>query len=262
MQHHTKEELANMKRSYNRKIMREIKHSPDLLENVLGTDYNHNVISIRSAKKYANREVLKPKNQKQAQYLNLLRTMEQIIVTGCAGTGKTYMSTAFAADLLLDNKIEKIVLSRPNIASGRSIGFFPGSLEEKMAPWVVPFTSVLIERMGKGAYECAIKNGKIEIIPFEVMRGRTFDNAFIILDEGQNTTPTEMKMFLTRVGENSKVVINGDVAQSDLSNSSGLSQILMMVNRFGIPAGVIEFDENDVVRSGICGMWIKAFNRL
>lgn len=207
------------------------------------------------------RPPLRAMTHRQADYIAALMTSEQTISMGCAGTGKTYIAATVAADLLRMRKISKIVLTRPNIGASKSLGFFKGTIEEKIAPWVVPFTEVLRQRLGSAVYEIAEKHGEIEIVPFEVMRGRTFNDAFVILDEAQNTTPQEMKMFLTRIGSDSKVVINGDIAQSDLKETSGLFKIVQMVKRQMLPIPVIEFTENDIVRSDICAMWIKAFNR-
>jgi len=163
------------------------------------------------------------------------------------------------ADLLRQRRIDRIILTRPNVPCGRSLGFFPGTLEEKFAPWAAPVTGAIKERIGQGAFDIATKRGAIEMVPFEVMRGRSWDNAFILLDEAQNTTPEEIEMFLTRVGENCIVVINGDIAQSDLSHTSGLATALGLIRRRDLPVPVIEFGMDDIVRSGICAMWVRAF---
>ena len=169
---------------------------------------------------------LLPKNDKQAAYMEALKSSPQVIVTGSAGTGKTYIAASWAARLFAAGKVERIILTRPNVPSGRSLGFFPGTMEEKMAPWVIPFTDVIEQHLGPGAFETSTKKRSIDIVPFEVMRGRTFHNAFVILDEAQNTTPSEMKMFLTRLGFNSKMVVTGDLTQTDLPSGmgSGLTQ--------------------------------------
>jgi len=203
-----------------------------------------------------------PKTDKQQEYLLHLYNSPQVIVMGCAGTGKTYLASAVAANALKAKHISKIVLTRPNVPAGRSLGFLPGSMEEKIAPWVIPFTDVIREYLGAAEFDIAMKNGSIDIVPFEVMRGRTFNNSYVILDEAQNTTPQEMKMFLTRIGENSHVVINGDIQQSDLNVSSGLKTVIGLVNRFSLPVPVVEFTYKDIVRSDICAMWIKAFDKL
>ncbi len=205
---------------------------------------------------------LLPKTDKQADYIAAIMTRQQTVSMGCAGTGKTYIAGSIAADLLRVNKISKIVLTRPNVGAGKSLGFFKGSMAEKIEPWIAPFTEVIKSRLGAAAYEIYMKRGQIEIVPFEVMRGRTFNDAFVILDEAQNTTPEEIKMFLTRIGEDTKVVINGDISQSDLrGKTSGLKKVVELAQRFNLPIPIIEFSEDDIVRSDVCAMWIKVFNR-
>jgi phosphate starvation-inducible PhoH-like protein len=203
---------------------------------------------------------LKALTSTQDHYISSLQLSEQIVVMGPAGTGKTFIAGTHAADRLRTRQVSKIVITRPNVPGGRSLGFFPGTLEEKIAPWVQPLVEVIKDRMGHGAFEIAMKNGDIEIVPFEVMRGRTFKDAIVILDEAQNTTTVEMKMFLTRVGNDCQVIVNGDVSQTDLKETSGLRTILNLINsqELGIP--VIEFTQDDIVRSGVCEMWVKAFD--
>lgn len=205
---------------------------------------------------------LLPKNDNQAAYIKALKSCPQVIVTGPAGTGKTFIASTYAANLFAKGQVDKIILTRPNVAAGRSLGFFPGTMEEKMAPWVIPFTDVLESVLGTAAFAIATKNKLIEIVPFEVMRGRTFNKAFVILDEAQNTTPSEMKMFLTRIGEESQVVLNGDIRQSDLRSDSGLKVIIEMTKNQKLPVDHIEFTIEDIVRSGICAMWVKAFDKI
>jgi phosphate starvation-inducible protein PhoH and related proteins len=206
-------------------------------------------------------KTIRPKTERQAEYLGCLLSAPQTIVMGPAGTGKTYLSAAVAANQLISKRIEKIVLTRPNVAAGRALGFLPGTMEEKIGPWVVPFTDVIRQYMGDGAFEVAMKNGTIDIVPFEIMRGRTFNDAFIILDEAQNTSPQEIKMFLTRIGENSTVVVNGDVKQSDLKATSGLTTVIKMIKKLELPIPIVEFTVDDIVRSDICAMWIRAFDK-
>lgn len=213
--------------------------------------------------KFQHRSVeLFAKTPRQEDYIDALKQCMQVIVTGSAGTGKTYIAASWAAKLFLEGRIDKIILTRPNVASGRSLGFFPGSMEEKMAPWVIPFTDVLQEHLGGGAFDVAMKKRNIDIVPFEVMRGRTFHNAFVILDEAQNTTPSEMKMFLTRIGDHSQVVINGDIKQTDLKDNSGLKTIIGMIDNQRLPIPHVEFTVDDIVRSDICAMWVKAFDKI
>jgi len=200
-----------------------------------------------------------PLTENQGHYITALKTQPQVVVLGPAGTGKTYIAGTYAADRLRERKIDKIIITRPNVPGGKSLGFFPGTLEEKIAPWVAPLTEALKERMGVGAFEVALKNGDIEIVPFEVMRGRTFKNCIIILDEAQNTIPSEIKMFLTRIGEDCQVIINGDVSQSDLKEQSGLRCIIHLIKSKMLSVPIIEFTLDDIVRSGICAMWVRAF---
>lgn len=198
-------------------------------------------------------------NEAQKNYIDSIKKFPQTFVTGPAGTGKTYIAAAMAADMFLRKEITKVILTRPNIPAGKSLGFFAGTIEDKIAPWVVPLTEVLQARLGKGRYEIALKRKDIEIVPFEVMRGRSFNNAFVILDEGQNLTPHEMRMFTTRTGENTKVVVNGDLLQHDLSDDSGLAKALDLIFNHDIDAAVCHFTHDDVVRSGICAQWTRAW---
>ena len=202
---------------------------------------------------------LVPKNPAQKNYIECINRFPQVFVTGPAGTGKTYIAAAIAADMFLRKEVSKVILTRPNIPAGKSLGFFAGSIEEKIAPWVVPLTEVLEHRLGKGRFEVALKRKDIEIVPFEVMRGRSFNNAFVILDDGQNLTPHEMKMFLTRIGEDTKVVVNGDLLQHDLKETSGLAKAIDLIFKCNIEAAVCHFTHDDVVRSGICAQWTRAW---
>ncbi len=142
---------------------------------------------------------------------------------------------------------------------GKDIGFLPGSLEEKTYPWALPVLDVLQKHLGKGVVDTGIKNGNIEMAPLALMRGRSFDNAFIIVDETQNITIHELKMLLTRVGEGSTIVLNGDVQQSDLKEADGLSKTIHLVKKYMLPVPVIEFGVDDIVRSDICAEWVKVF---
>jgi phosphate starvation-inducible PhoH-like protein len=219
------------------------------------------VIELHGSKFNAERNLrpIAPLNARQAAYLDALRTEEQVLVLGPAGTGKTWIAATYAADLYRQRRIDKIILTRPTVPCGRSLGFFPGDLNEKFAPWATPVTEAIAERIGKAAYAIALKNGDIEFVPFEVMRGRSWKDAFILLDEAQNATPAEMKMFLTRVGEGCTLVVNGDVGQSDLRSDSGLATVLNLVRSQSLPVAVVEFTDADIVRSGHCAMWVRAF---
>jgi len=219
------------------------------------------IIEFQSSKFEAERALppLKPLNPAQATYLDALRTSSQVVVLGPAGTGKTWIAATHAADLFRNGMIDKIILTRPNVPCGRSLGYFPGTLEEKFAPWAAPVVEAIKERIGKAAYDIALKKGDIELVPFEVMRGRSWKNAFVLLDEAQNTTPAEIKTFLTRVGEDCSVVVHGDVSQCDLDAASGLSTVLHLIKSRSLPVPVIEFGLGDIVRSGLCAMWVRAF---
>jgi phosphate starvation-inducible PhoH-like protein len=203
---------------------------------------------------------IKPLNPTQANYLDALRVSPQVIVLGPAGTGKTWIAATHAADLFRTGAIDKIILTRPNVPCGRSLGFFPGTLEDKFAPWAAPVIEAIKERIGAAAYEIALKNGAIEMVPFEVMRGRSWKNAFVLFDEAQNSSVVEIKTFLTRIGEDCTVVINGDVSQCDLEHASGLRTVIHMIKSQMLNVPVIEFDRNDIVRSGVCAMWVRAFD--
>jgi phosphate starvation-inducible PhoH-like protein len=202
---------------------------------------------------------LVPLNENQRQYINALKTSDQVVVCGCSGTGKTFIAATFAANLYATRQIDKIILTRPNVSVGKDLGYFPGTLEEKFAPWTAPVLDVLNEQLGKGTVETGIKSGNIEMAPMSTMRGRSFKNAFIILDEAQNTSVAEIKMFLTRIGKDCKVVINGDVKQSDIGGQSGLSKVIHLAKKYNMDIPIIEFGVEDVVRSNICKEWIIAF---
>ena len=202
---------------------------------------------------------LVPVNDKQKELLDSLKSNNQIFILGPAGTGKTYVTATYAADLYTLKEIDRIVITRPHVAVGKDIGFLPGSLEEKTYPWALPVLDVLQKHLGKGTVDTAIKNGNIEMAPLALMRGRSFDNAFIIVDETQNITIHELKMLLTRVGEGSKIVLNGDAQQSDLKEGDGLSKAIHLAKKWLLPIPVVEFGVDDIVRSDICAEWVKVF---
>jgi len=222
---------------------------------------NAEIIEFKGPKFQAARTLppIKALNQTQASYLAALRTSQQLVVLGPAGTGKTWIAATHAADLFRAGKITKIIITRPNVPCGRSLGFFPGSLQDKFAPWATPIIDAIKERMGDAPFEIALKRGDIEMVPFEVMRGRSWKNAFVLLDEAQNTSVAEIKTFLTRVGEDCISVINGDVNQSDIGRASGLRRMIELIKTHSLPVPVIEFSLDDIVRSGICAMWVRAF---
>ena len=202
---------------------------------------------------------LVPRNQKQQDYLQALKTSSQVVVFGPAGTGKTYCVSTYAANQYHLKEIEKIVITRPHVAVGKDIGFLPGTLEEKVAPWALPVLDVLEEHLGKGVVETGLKAGNIEVAPLALMRGRSFKNAFIICDEAQNISFHELKMLVTRVGEGSHLILNGDIQQSDLKDGDGLSKIVHLIKKHMLPVPIVEFTTDDIVRSEMVKMWITTF---
>lgn len=243
-------------------------HSRDFYEENLLTEREKKKLVKRGKRNSQSLNVMNrgisvfPKTPKQQELINAIQENSQIFVLGPAGTGKTYVCASMAAKYLYDRKIDRIIITRPNISGSASIGLFPGTLEEKMAPWVAPFTSVLQEHLGEDIYNIAVKKKNIEVIPFETMRGSSFNDAFVMLDEAQNVEFDELKMFLTRVGENSKVIVNGDLKQSDLKHTSGYKQVLGYVQKYNMfDTKVIEFDMDDCVRSGICRQWLEVFDK-
>ena len=204
-------------------------------------------------------EPLSGRTEKQKRYISAIDNFDLVIADGPAGTGKTYVCAAKAADMLMANKVKKIVITRPAVEAGESLGFLPGELEDKFDPYLTPFREVLEERLGKSHVENLIKNGKIEASPLAYMRGRTFKDSFVILDEAQNTTPNQMKMFLTRIGTGSKVVVNGDIAQRDVRGMCGLEDAIRRIKH--IPAVKhVRFSKEDIVRSGLVQEIISAYD--
>jgi phosphate starvation-inducible PhoH-like protein len=200
-----------------------------------------------------------PKTSNQAKLIEAITNSKQVLILGPAGTGKTYVTATCAADLYTLKEIDKIVITRPHVAVGKDIGFLPGTLEEKAQPWALPVLDVLVKHLGRGAVDTGLKNGNIEVATLALMRGRSFDDAFIIVDEAQNIEIPEIKMLLTRVGEGSTIVLNGDIQQSDLKSGDGLSKIIHLAKKHLLDVPVVEFGVDDIVRSGICAEWVKVF---
>jgi len=196
----------------------------------------------------------------QAAYLDLMRTHPLVFGVGPAGTGKTYLAAAFGAHLLFERRVERLILSRPALEAGERLGFLPGDLREKVDPYLRPLYDALFEVMGESCLKL-MEQGVIEVAPLAFMRGRTLSRAFVILDEAQNCTATQMKMFLTRLGEESRMVVTGDPSQSDLPGGrpEGLDQALAVVA--GIEgAAVARFGEKDVVRHALVTRIVAAYN--
>lgn len=200
---------------------------------------------------------LQAKNDTQQRYIRAIENYDVVFGLGPAGTGKTYIAGSVACDMLRKKLVETIIITRPAVDAGESLGFLPGELEEKYAPYIAAFRDVLDERLGKSFVDYLLKVGQIKAMPFAYMRGRTFKNAVVILDEAQNATPLQMKLFLTRIGENCKVIIDGDESQSDI-NDSGLSDAVSRIQH--IPSvKVVRFSKSDVVRSGLVQEVVEAY---
>jgi phosphate starvation-inducible protein PhoH and related proteins len=202
-----------------------------------------------------------PRSEKQKQYVRSLRESDIIISAGPAGTGKTFLAVAVALTMLLDKKIERIILSRPAVEAGERLGFLPGDMKEKVDPYLRPLYDSLYDLFDFEKIQRMIEIGDIEIAPLAFMRGRTLKNSFAILDEAQNATDTQIKMFLTRIGENSKIVINGDPSQIDLPNKSfsGLNRSKKLLAHLN-EVSVIDFDHSDVVRHPLVSKIVKAYS--
>lgn len=201
---------------------------------------------------------IKPRTDAQARYIASIKGKHITFATGPAGTGKTWVCASLAADALRDKQVEKIIVTRPAVEAGESLGFLPGELEDKFSHYLTPFKEVLVERLGTGAYEYHVRMGNIEGAPLAYMRGRTFRNAIVILDEAQNTTPEQMKMFLTRIGEGARLIINGDTEQVDIRGESGLVDAIKRIT--WIPTvGHVRFAKEDVVRHGVIQEILEAY---
>ncbi len=201
-----------------------------------------------------------PRSEKQKEYVRALREKEIIISAGPAGTGKTFLAVAIGLTMLLEKKIERIILSRPAVEAGERLGFLPGDMKEKVDPYLRPLYDSLYDLFHFEKIQRMIEIGDIEIAPLAFMRGRTLKNSFAILDEAQNATDTQIKMFLTRIGENSKIVVNGDPSQIDLPNkqASGLERAKKLLNHLN-EISVVDFDHSDVVRHPLVSKIVKAY---
>lgn len=202
-----------------------------------------------------------PANDNQDTYLTAMDSDDVVIAIGSAGTGKTFLSACIAADAYVSGEIDKIILTRPNVACGADMGHLPGTDKEKIEPWMHPYLNAMKTRMTHGAFECAIKNGNIEYIPLQLMRGASYDNAVILADESQNIEREQMEMLITRPGVNTRLFINGDTKQTDLRGKSGLDWLVKEVRRQQMPIEIVEFTMNDCVRSGVCRMFLEMIER-
>lgn len=218
--------------------------------------------AIGMARDVRDRQPITARNASQAQYLQAIASKSLIFATGEAGCGKTWISAAKAAEALINKDIERIIVTRPVLQADEDLGFLPGDISEKFAPYFRPVYDVLVKRLGSSFMHYCLRPeiGKVEIAPFAYMRGRTFENAFVILDEAQNVTAAQMKMFLTRLGENVTVVVNGDITQCDLPSGvkSGLADAMQRFSEDDV-VGVVRFGAEDCVRSELCQRTLLAY---
>ena len=205
---------------------------------------------------------VKPKTLGQKQYIEAIKQNTIVFGIGPAGTGKTYLAVAMAVKAFRAHEINKIILTRPAVEAGEKLGFLPGDLQNKVDPYLRPLYDALFDMLGAENYQRFLERGNIEVAPLAYMRGRTLDDSFIILDEAQNTTPEQMKMFLTRLGVNSKAVITGDITQIDLPDPrrSGVVEAVRILKHID-DIKVVRFSEKDVVRHRLVQMIIKAYEK-
>ena len=203
-----------------------------------------------------------PRSKKQKEYVRSLKTSPVVISLGPAGTGKTYLAVAVALSMLLEKKVERIILSRPAVEAGEKLGFLPGDMKDKIDPYLRPLYDSLYDLLDYDKIQRKIQSGEIEIAPLAFMRGRTLKNSFAILDEAQNATQTQIKMFLTRIGENSKLVINGDPSQIDLpnKNQSGLAKSQTVLKEIK-EISIVNFDHKDVMRHSLVTKIVEAYQK-
>ncbi len=212
-------------------------------------------IAIRTRKRH-----ISPRSQNQAIYVRALRSHELVFAVGPAGTGKTYLAVAMAVSLMMEGKIDRIVLSRPAVEAGERLGFLPGDLREKVDPYLRPLYDALYDMLPAEQVVSQLANGEIEVAPLAFMRGRTLSNSFVILDEAQNATPMQMKMFLTRLGENSRMVVTGDLSQVDLPTGqlSGLRDAVGLLGELDNVA-LVQFTNVDVMRHSLVTRIVRAY---
>lgn len=207
---------------------------------------------------------LVPMNTKQKEYIDLLKDRPVVIATGYAGTSKTYIPTVMAADMYKLNQINKIIITRPAVSTSKSMGFFKGSVEEKMAVWLNSVIPIFKERLGAAAFTLALETQDIEFVPLEVIKGMSINNAWVLCEESSDLTKDEVIKLITRMGKNSKLVLSGDIRQSELKGDSGLSWVSKFIQRHNLTSnfGFIDFnDVNDIVRSDAVRQFIVALVR-
>jgi phosphate starvation-inducible PhoH-like protein len=227
---------------------------------ILNEKDNKNLHQLDYIIKTPKRTVI-PRSEKQKDYIRALKESDIVISNGPAGTGKTYLAVAIALTMLLEKKIDRIILSRPAVEAGEKLGFLPGDMRDKVDPYLRPLYDSLYDLLDYEKIQKKLEIGDIEIAPVAFMRGRTLKNSFAILDEAQNATDTQIKMFLTRIGENSKIVVNGDSSQIDLMNKShsGLLRSKNLLKNLD-EITVVDFDHTDVVRHPLVTKIVKAYD--
>jgi len=212
-------------------------------------------LMIRTRKRH-----ISPRSPTQAGYLRALHSHELVFALGPAGTGKTYLAVAMAVSLMMEGRVDRIILSRPAVEAGERLGFLPGDLREKVDPYLRPLYDALYHMLPAEQVMSRLSNGEIEVAPLAFMRGRTLSNAFVILDEAQNTTPVQMKMFLTRLGENSRMAVTGDLSQVDLPRGqpSGLRDAVDLLGDME-HVSVVRFTNADVMRHSLVTRIVRAY---
>jgi phosphate starvation-inducible PhoH-like protein len=208
------------------------------------------------------RKLVMPRTPAQGKYVDAIRKNELVFGLGPAGTGKTYLAVACAAEALMNGEVDRIVLSRPAVEAGERLGFLPGDMKEKVDPYLRPLYDALYDMMPASLVAKGLAENQIEIAPLAFMRGRTLASAFVILDEAQNTTPQQMKMFLTRLGEGSRMVVTGDPSQVDLpgAQTSGLAEAVNILRGVESVAAVT-FSNADIVRHALVGRIVAAYDK-
>ena len=202
---------------------------------------------------------IQPKTHNQQLLLDAIESFPIVVTLGAAGVGKTYCAASKVAQLYLTGKYDNIILTRSNVPTGRSLGFFPGDIKEKLTPWLLPLISVLEKQLGKTKYEYILAKNILQLQPLETIRGRSFENSLVLVDECQNLTIEELKAISTRLGENSKMVLMGDSSQSDINSGKDILKFVNICRKYNIEIPIVEFTVEDIVRSDIVGQLVKAF---
>ena len=202
---------------------------------------------------------IQPKTNNQQLLLEAIEDYPIVVTLGAAGVGKTFCAASKVAQLYLTGKYDSIILTRSNVPTGRSLGFFPGDIKEKLTPWLLPSITVLEKQLGKTKYEYILAKEILQLQPLETIRGRSFENSLVLVDECQNLTIEELKAVTTRLGENSKMILMGDSSQSDINSGKDILKFVNICRKHGIDIPIVEFTVEDIVRSDIVGQLVKAF---